>query len=527
MMRDVEGIIEQPAAQRVLWPYALAVVVTAAVPFALVPKLWRNADSADFLPHRFCYLNTAGLVWTNVAADAVIGLSYVAISATLAYLVHRARKDIPFSWMFLAFGLFIVACGGTHFMEVLTVWKPFYWLAADVKIVTAVASLVTAVLLPTLVPKIFGLLSATQVAAERKQQLEAANARLTELEQMSVQITGEAATGLAFWEWQVREGAMKWWGDLGQVLGVANPAQVDSAREFLGMVLLEDRGKVEGISRLTLENPQCDTEFRVSGRDGGVRWLIGKARMMQDGATAMGVFLDVTARKQAETALQRSEKLAVTGRLAASVAHEINNPLQAVGNALYVVGHDESLSPPSREALWMADAEVKRIATIVRNLLGFHRDASSAQASDVGEVLESALSLYEPEIRKRELRVERDYAPVSAVMKRSEMRQVFANLISNALEALQRGGRLRIKIRADGNRVKVTLTDNGTGIPREARARLFEPFFTTKGEKGTGLGLWVSCGIVEREGGEIRFRSMKGELVRGTSFVVILPLSGV
>src|SRR4051812_13864758 len=142
-MKD-DAVNADGQAPRSLRPYAFGILAIAAIPFIAVPSLLTRVASSDFLPHKYCYLNTPGLVWTNVATDAVIGISYVAISATLAYLVHVARKEIPFSWMFLSFGLFIVACGGTHIMEVVTVWKPLYWLSADIKIITGLASLVTA-----------------------------------------------------------------------------------------------------------------------------------------------------------------------------------------------------------------------------------------------------------------------------------------------------------------------------------------------------------------------------------------------
>ena len=171
---------ELPSKQ-VLWRYVIGIAAALLLPFAFWPSLITKATSSDFLAHRFCYLNNPQLVWTNVVSDTVIALSYFAISATLALLVNRARRDIPFSWVFLAFGLFIVACGGTHLMEAVTVWVPLYWLSADVKIVTALASFATAISLPRLVPKTISLLTASKVAAERKLQLEVANARLLEL----------------------------------------------------------------------------------------------------------------------------------------------------------------------------------------------------------------------------------------------------------------------------------------------------------------------------------------------------------
>ncbi len=169
--------------KQVLWRYVIGVVAALLLPFVFWPSLLIKATSSNFLAHRFCYFNNPQLVWANVISDTVIALSYIAISVTLAVLVNRARRDIPFSWVFLAFGLFIVACGGTHLMEAVTVWVPLYWLSADVKIVTAVASFATAVALPRMVPKTISLLSASKVAAERKLQLEEANTRLLRLTQ--------------------------------------------------------------------------------------------------------------------------------------------------------------------------------------------------------------------------------------------------------------------------------------------------------------------------------------------------------
>ena len=130
------------------------------MPWPILALAWLAArlfGSNDYLPHVFCYLRRAALVWTHVTADSLIGVAYLAISVTLAYLVYKARRDIPFHWIFLAFGLFIIACGGTHFMEVVTIWKPVYVLSAAVKIFTALASLMTAVVLPLNVPTILTL----------------------------------------------------------------------------------------------------------------------------------------------------------------------------------------------------------------------------------------------------------------------------------------------------------------------------------------------------------------------------------
>ncbi|MGB9199486.1 MAG: sensor histidine kinase [Terriglobales bacterium] len=166
---------------------ACAVVATAAglAALVMVPAAVRSIFSSNFLPHAYCYLQDRDLIALHLGSDAVIWLSYVAISCTLVYLVWRTRREIPFSWMFLAFGTFIVACGFTHFMEMVVLWKPLYWLSADIKLLTALASLITAIALPTLIPQVHGMVAAAHLSEERKAQLEQANG---ELQRLSAQV---------------------------------------------------------------------------------------------------------------------------------------------------------------------------------------------------------------------------------------------------------------------------------------------------------------------------------------------------
>ena len=159
--------------------YAIAVGCLVVVgPFLLWPALAvRLFGPNDYLPHLFCYLRRPALVWTHVTADALIGLAYLAISLTLAYLVYKARRDIPFHWIFLAFGLFIIACGGTHFVEVVTIWKPVYVFSAAVKIFTALASLTTAIVLPYNVPTILTLVQRAKASEQVTSTLRASEER--------------------------------------------------------------------------------------------------------------------------------------------------------------------------------------------------------------------------------------------------------------------------------------------------------------------------------------------------------------
>lgn len=158
--------------------YVIGVVSALAIsPFMIWPRLSERLLATNFLPHLYCYLRNPGLVWTHVIADSLIAIAYLAISVTLAYLVYKARRDIPFHWMFLAFGLFIIACGATHFMEVVTIWIPVYVLSAAVKLFTATVSLTTAAVLPFTVPQILALVQQAKVSEQVTARLRASEER--------------------------------------------------------------------------------------------------------------------------------------------------------------------------------------------------------------------------------------------------------------------------------------------------------------------------------------------------------------
>ncbi len=175
----------------------LATVGLAVAALVMTPSALTQFGASPFLPHTFCYLNNRQLILLHAASDAAIWLSYVAISCTLVYLVWRTRREIPFSWMFLAFGLFIVACGFTHFMEIVVLWRPLYWLAGDVKLITALASVVTAVALPAVVPQVHAMVSAAHLSEDRRLQVEQANGELQRLSTRVLSVQDEERRRIA------------------------------------------------------------------------------------------------------------------------------------------------------------------------------------------------------------------------------------------------------------------------------------------------------------------------------------------
>ncbi|MGH9485594.1 MAG: two-component system sensor histidine kinase NtrB, partial [Terriglobales bacterium] len=272
--------------------------------------------------------------------------------------------------------------------------------------------------------------------------------------------------------------------------------------------------------------------YALRARDGSFRDFLAIALPVRSPEGVVehwfGTNTDITRQRQAEEALRRSEKLAATGRLAASVAHEINNPLAAVTNLLYL-----ACTHPDKAALYASRAatEVDRIAEITKTTLGFYRDTSVPSYVDLADVIRSVLALFQRKLQARGLTVTQRLAPGAVIIGWSgEIRQIFTNLIANAIEACSDHATLAIKVssahgwaNSDGAGVLVSILDHGCGIAASALPKIFEPFYTTKQDVGTGLGLWLTQNLVKKHGGSIRVRSWTSPTQRGTVFSVFLP----
>ena len=241
---------------------------------------------------------------------------------------------------------------------------------------------------------------------------------------------------------------------------------------------------------------------------------------------------NLAVRATAEEAVRRSEKLAVAGRLAASIAHEINNPLESVTNLLYLISTTENIDEV-RGFADMAQQELARVSEITTQTLRFHRQQSAPTEVALVDILESVLSLFQRRLTGANIDIRRDFRSSGRLsVYAGEIRQVIANLVQNALDAMAHGGTLHLRIVAVGEHrvrgtagVRLTVADSGSGIPERIRTTLFEPFVTTKGATGTGLGLWVSKEIVAKHRGELTFRSSVHESHHGTVFSIFLPLA--
>ena len=252
----------------------------------------------------------------------------------------------------------------------------------------------------------------------------------------------------------------------------------------------------------------------------------------------VGTVQDITSRKTQENALRQSEKLAATGRLAATIAHEINNPLEAVTNLIYLARTDPDVPAAVQLLLETADTELARVAQIAQQTLGFYRDTTRPIEINLNELLQSVVDLFARKMVSRKITCTLDLEPDLCINGlQGEIRQVFSNLIVNAIDAFTfaatlKPGRIHIRGRhLHGNpqagtpdAVSILICDEGSGIPVSVRQRIFSPFFTTKLSVGTGLGLWVTRGFIEKQGGSIHFRTRTTD-PSGTLFRIVLPVA--
>jgi signal transduction histidine kinase len=245
----------------------------------------------------------------------------------------------------------------------------------------------------------------------------------------------------------------------------------------------------------------------------------------------VAVNTDVTQVRLQEDALRKSEKLAAVGQLASSIAHEINNPLEAITNLLYLIRQSESMEEVQHYTT-LAQGELARVTEITLQTLRFNRYHSMPVGVDLAELLRTVMALYTGRVLVRGIDADVMLKPAPRVLAlEGEIRQVVNNLVRNALDAMSNGGRLLVRLhpqrdwKSGAKGVRLTIADTGEGISPKIKAHLYEPFQTTKEMTGTGLGLWVSKGIVEKHGGRINTRSRRGE-GHGTVFAVWLAVEG-
>lgn len=427
-------------------------------------EFFRNLFNSDFMPHGMCYFWTPQIIWLHAISDGVIALSYYLIPLTLVYFV-RQRKDLPFHWMFLLFALFIVGCGTTHVMEIWTLWHGTYRLAGLIKAVTAVASVLTAVLLVHLIP---------------------------------------------------------------QALALPSPEQLRAANEGLEREILERRR-----TEAALQQARDQLELRVAQRTAEL-------------AATNEALLDQIAkrqiadreRQQAEQALSQMQaelahvsRVTTMGELAASIAHEVNQPLAAAVTNANACTRWLAADPPNleeaRASLDRIIRDANRAGEVLNRIRALLKKASPvATRQDVNDLLREVLALVQDSLDTHGVTtsVQLSSGIPNVVGDRVQLQQVILNLIMNGVEAMNdTTGRPKTLTVASGRlnsgEVSLTVCDSGVGVESTMLEKLFEPFFTTKA-RGMGMGLSVCRSIVTSHGGRLWVSSDAGP---GAIFHVALP----
>ncbi len=516
----------------------------------------------DGMPHGYCFLWNPSLIWLHTVSDGLIAAAYFTIPLTLVYFV-RKRRDLPFNWMFVCFGVFILACGTTHLLSIYTIWVPAWWLSGGVKVLTAAASVPTAVLLYRLVPDAVALPSPSDLAeanaalreahdalerrvAERTAELAAANrelARSRERYRSLVEATAQIV----------------WHTDAAGTFGGEQPGwsrftgQTTAQLEDRGsaeVVHPEDRDRMDAVWRRgILAGKAFETACRIRRRDGEYRHMAVRAVPVRDDSGGVrewvGTHTDITEQVEVEEQLRRTEsqllqaqRMEAVGRLAGGVAHDFNNILTVITSASQVLL--ETLPANSEAHADVVDIEqaAKRAAYLTRQLLAFsRRQVLQMQVLSLNAIVEDIETILRRVIGgdvELHTRLSADLGTVRADP--GQIEQVIMNLAVNARDAMPDGGHLTIEtanvdIGAEyagthlgvepGAYVALLVSDTGQGMDAMTRAQIFEPFFTTKGPgKGTGLGLSTVYGIVKQCDGTIWVYSEPG---KGAAFKIYLP----
>jgi PAS domain S-box-containing protein len=500
-----------------------ATVITLLV---LQPSLVTAIFSSNYLPHRFCYLAKPWLVWTNVLADSLIGVAYAVISVTLAYLVYKGRREIPFHWMFLAFGLFIVACGGTHFMEAITTWVPVYVLSGALKVFTALVSVVTAIVLPFRIPQVLTLVKQASTSEANKKKfiglLETAPDAM-----IVVNASGEIVLVNARTE---------------TVFGY-------SRNELLGekveMLVPED------VRKLHRESFRVDPRVRTTAasvelsglRKNGTQFPVEISLSpleTEDGILVTSAIRDITDRKRIQDELRQAQRVEGLGRLTGGIAHDFNNILNVILGHCEILSELIGISDPSRARLEQINVAAQRAADLTRQLLAFSRQqVMQTKVVNLNHVIIEMGDMLKRLIGE-DVKILIHQAPSLWLTKTdpTQIMQVVMNLALNARDAMPSGGTITIEtenvmLNSDyaqkhpqvplGEYVLLVVTDTGIGMDEKTKARIFDPFFTTKEMgRGTGLGLSTVHGIVRQSGGFIWVYS---EPEQGTTFKIYFPRS--
>jgi PAS domain S-box-containing protein len=509
---------------------------------------------ADFTPHGFCLAWDPGLIWLQAGSDLLITLAYYSIPAALLVFLRR-RRDLAFRPVVALFAAFILACGTTHLMAIITLWQPVYWLDGAIKAITAALSVATAVLLWPLMPRALAMPSAKTLQtlndrlAHEVAERDLAMDRLRESQAKLHQLYARSPAVLHANDSRgvILDVSDRWLDLFGykraQVIG-------KHVAEFYAP---EERGQVTAhISALNAGRGALRAERRILCSNGEIRTADLVFELEYDTANRLQriqvALTDVTARKQAEAALHASEerlrhaqKMEAVGQLTGGIAHDFNNLLTGIMGSLQMLDHLPNLDKRGKRLTGNALEGARRAARLTSQLLSFsRRQRLEPQSLDPVDVITGIADLLDRSIGEQVTLILKAPAPDqwNVMADRGQLEIAVINLVLNARDAIEGDGSITVTLAnrslgdddigkmtpepvAAGDYVSITVTDTGRGMTRDVLERAFEPFFTTKAAgAGTGLGLSQTYGFASQSGGTVTIGSTPGI---GTSVEILLP----
>jgi PAS domain S-box-containing protein len=496
----------------------------------------------DYMAHGFCFLWEQRLVWLHVISDIATGIAYLSIPLAMGYFIFK-RRDLPFTYIFVLFALFIFACGTTHFFAAYTVFVPLYWQEGYMKAFTAVVSIIAAILFIPMIPKAIGLPSLPKAMEDIKQLNSTLESQLEELKRKDLAVAsserkyrGLVDNALVGVYTSTLQGKFLYVNDaLARIFECETAQELFSSPVVMPATTAENREDFLALLGAKRKVPYYETV--ISTKTGRLKTIVISATLEDD--VVSGMVVDITDQKKLEDQLRQSQKMEATGQLAGGIAHDFNNILSAIigyGHVtLMKMAKDEPLRPNIEHILEAAD----RAAYLTKGLLAFSRkQGSNKKRADLNLLISKAEKFLGRVMREDiVLKTDRHEETLPVLADANQLEQVFMNLATNARDAMPKGGAFTIaterfmldeKFKAlhgygqPGAYALITVSDTGIGMSDSTRQHIFDPFFTTKGVgQGTGLGLSIVYGIVKQHDGYINVYS---EPQKGTTFRIYLPL---